>query len=382
MKIETSIKKLMEYIETENYRGYDPYDALKSPLFKLPVFRSNKVMRFGVQQVSKRSFFNLRPFLAIPKGMNPVTLGLCIQAYSYLSQVDKDTSDTYIQRIESLLNDLEKMISRGYSGACWGYDFDWQARNATIPATMPTIVATGIITNALFSAYSITGSERALALCKSAGNFVLNDLQRIYDGELFCFSYSPPGKQQVLNASMKGARLLAQVYSVTFDSKLKELAKNAVSFVVNKQRRDGSWPYAATGSATWTDNYHTGYILDCLDEYIKHTGDRDFDKSLKNGYSYYKSNFFDDHSIPKFYNNRIYPVDCTAAGQSLLTLARFGDTDLASNVANWMIAHMQDSDGHFYYHKTKYLLQKTSFMRWSNAWMFAGLAYLLFILSD
>ena len=372
----------MEYIETENYRGYDPYDALKSPLFKLPLLRSWKVVRFGAQQVNKRSYFNFRPILAIPKGLNPVTLGLCIQAYAYLSQINKGNSEIYLHKIGILLKELEKMILNGYSGACWGYDFDWQARNATIPANMPTIVATGIITNALFSAYSLTGSEHAFALCNSASNFVLNDLQRMYEGETFCFSYSPLDKQQVLNASMKGTRLLAQVYSINHDNKLKEAAKNAASFVVNNQRKDGSWPYAATGSASWTDNYHTGYILDCLDEYIKHTGDREFDSCLKNGYSYYKSNFFDDHSIPKFYNNRTYPVDCTAAGQSLLTLARFGDTELASNVANWMIAHMQDRDGHFYYHKTRYFMQRTSFMRWSNAWMFAGLAYLLYKLKN
>ena len=84
--IEESLRKLINYIESQNYRGYDPYDALKSPLFKLPVLRSNKLIRFGSQQLVKRSPVNLRPLLGIPKGYNPVTLGLCIQGYSYLAQ--------------------------------------------------------------------------------------------------------------------------------------------------------------------------------------------------------------------------------------------------------------------------------------------------------
>ena len=82
--IEESLQRLVNYIESQNYRGYDPYDALKSPLFRLPILKSNKLIRFGAQQLVKRSPLNLRPLLGIPKGYNPVTLGLCIQGYSNL----------------------------------------------------------------------------------------------------------------------------------------------------------------------------------------------------------------------------------------------------------------------------------------------------------
>ncbi|MBK6912284.1 MAG: hypothetical protein IPH11_00855 [Ignavibacteriales bacterium] len=74
-----ALGRLLRYIEKENYRGWDPYDALSSPLFKLPFFRSNKFIRFAAQQAVKRSPINLRPLLFIPKGYNPVTLGLMLQ---------------------------------------------------------------------------------------------------------------------------------------------------------------------------------------------------------------------------------------------------------------------------------------------------------------
>ena len=52
----------------------------------------------------------------------------------------------------------------------------------------------------------------------------MHDLYRTYVNDSFCFSYSPFDKQQVYNASAKGIRLLAQVYSVTKAENLKRIA--------------------------------------------------------------------------------------------------------------------------------------------------------------
>ena len=104
--IKNALDQLERYIENNNYRGYDPYDALKSPLFKLPFFRKNKFVRFGSQQLVKRFPFNIRPLLFVPKGYNPVTLGLCIQGYSYLTQSAPENKATYIKKIEYLVDEL------------------------------------------------------------------------------------------------------------------------------------------------------------------------------------------------------------------------------------------------------------------------------------
>ena len=42
-----------------------------------------------------------------------------------------------------------------------------------------------------------------------------------------------------------------------------------------------------------------------------------------------------------------------------------------------LIDNMQGADGSFYFRKFKWYTNRTSFMRWSNAWMFAALSYLL-----
>jgi len=376
-KILHATGKLQAYIESEKYSGYDPYDGLKSPLFQLPFLKSSKLIRFASQQAVKRSPVDLRPLLQIPKGKNPVTLGLCIQAYSSLLHIHPGDS-SLIEKSNFLVRELEQLIPTGFHGACWGYDFDWEARHAKIPAYQPTVVATGIITHALFQYYTVSGQEKALELCISATRFVLEDLQRTADSAgACCFSYSPFDKQCVFNASMKGARILSQVYGITKEEKLRLEALAAVKFVIRHQQENGSWKYSTAASGTRVDNYHSGYVLDCLDEYRIHTEDRQFDKSIDLGFRYYLEHFFENGNIPKFYDNQLWPVDCTAAAQSLLTLSRFHETARARNVALWMIENMQDEKGYFYFRKFKNQLNKSSFMRWSNAWMFAGLAGLI-----
>lgn len=377
MTLADSLGRLQAYIEKNNYRGFDPYDALKSPFFRLPLLRSFKLARFGMQQVVKRSPVNLRPLLLVPKGYNPVTLGLSIQAYSYMYQSGFREKEDCLKNIDFLISELKDLVPAGFSGACWGYDFDWEARYARIPAYQPTVVATGVITHGLYECYRLTGNEEALSLCKSASAFVLKDLKRHEENNTLCFSYSPFDQQQVYNASMKGARLLAQVYSITGEKHLLDTAKAAVQYVVNRQNEDGSWYYSEKGTGKWIDNYHTGYILDCLDEYIRCTGDKSHSESLQKGVTFYKSHFFTEEHIPKFYHNKTWPVDCTSAGQSILSLCRFGDIGKAKKVAKWMKNNMQSHRGFFYFRKTLSHTIKTPFMRWSQAWMFCGMAYLI-----
>jgi len=375
--LKCSIEKLHHYIEFERYAGWDPFDGLSSPIFQLPVLQSSKLLRFGYQQVHRRLPFNIRPILAIKKEINPVTLGLCIQGYSYLSDFSPEKQEVYRTKIDWCLERLTELQSNGFSGACWGYNFDWEARYVNIPAFSPTIVATGFITNALFECHKFTGHALAADLCKSAAKFITQDINKTIIGDTFCYSYSPSDHQVIYNATMKGARLLAQVYSLTGDGLYIEEAKKTVNFVINNQNEDGSWSYSSGDPRSWVDNFHTAYVLDCLHEYINISQDYSIKSNLEKGLKYYLDNFFTDNAIPKYYHNKIYPIDTTAIAQSLLTLSRFDEDDLANCVANWAILNMQSKRGNFYYQKYRYYSIKIPYMRWSNAWMFVALSSIL-----
>ena len=373
-----SVRAADAYVERHDFRGYDPYDGLATPLARLPGLRSSRLARFGLQQLVRRSPVNVRPLLGIPKGRNPVTYGLMLQGYAYLAVADPKRADRYRSRIDICLRELMALRSHGWSGDCWGYDFDWQGRYSWMPAFTPTVVATGFITNGLFTAYDLLRLEDGIGSCESASRFVLSDLNRTRaENGSFCWSYSPLDSLVVPNATMKGARLCAQVYSLTGDAALAEAARDTVRFVAAHQRVDGAWPYALGDPRGWVDNHHTGYILDALDEYERRTGDTEFAEVKERGWRYYREHFFENGVVPKFYDNRLYPVDATACAQSLLTLCRFGDLATAERVADWVIRRMQRRDGSFVYQRHAHHVVRTPFMRWSVAWLFCALSAVL-----
>jgi hypothetical protein len=382
-KLLESVRAADAYVERHDFRGYDPYDALGSPLVRLPGLRSSRLARFGVQQLVKRSPVNVRPLLRVGKGRNPVTFGLMLQGYAYLAIADPRRSAYYHDRIGLCLRELSDLRSQGWSGDCWGYDFDWQSRSSHIPPFMPTVVATGFITNGLFTAYELVGLRAAFGHCESACRFVLGDLNRtVAEDGSFSWSYSPLDSLVVLNATMKGARLCAQVHSVNADGALAVAARDTVRFVAAHQRPDGAWPYAVDDPRQWVDNHHTGYVLDALDEYERRTGNSEFADVKERGWQYYRRHFFEDGVVPKYYDNRVRPIDATACAQSLLTLCRFGDLVTAERVADWVIRHMQRDDGAFVYQRRTGYVVRTPFMRWSVAWLFCALSAVLHALHE
>jgi hypothetical protein len=374
--IETSFMQLLKHMEDEQFKGYDPYDGLESPLWKLPLMKDADKVQFYFQQLVKRSPLNIRPLLFIRKGLNPVTLGLALQAYTdyYRHTGNPD----FLNKAKGLVTQLDALHTRGFSGHCWGYDFRWASRYALIPAGQPTVVATGIISNALFAFWQTTSDDKTAAMVNSAAKFVEKDLHRTSDSDgNFCFSYSPFDKEQVYNASLKGARILSQSYRISGKSSLKELSMKAVNWVVSKQEKSGAWKYSESKSGYKTDNYHTGYILDCLADCIEINQTPELNTALEMGRAYFLNNFFEISGQPKFYDKAIWPADCTSGGQAILSLLKMKRKPEALKTAHWMINNMQSEKGFFYFRRYNNHVEKTSFMRWSNAWMLASLSALM-----
>jgi hypothetical protein len=371
------LTRLEEYIWNERFRGYDPYDLLTSPIFRSPILKANKTIRFYSQQIFRRIPFNLRGVMQIRKGYNPVTLGVVQLAYLLMSESFPKRRAVFLERSRLCIDELIRLQSKNYSGACWGYDFDWEGRYARIPAFTPTVVATGFITNCLFERYRMLKDEISRSLLESSARFVLYDLQRTTTAAGICFSYSPNDRQQVLNASLKGARLLSQVYALTGVSEYRETAQAAVQFAASCQRPDGSFPYSIGDARHWSDNYHTAYVLDCMKSYGELTNDLQFEQHLARGIEYYKQHFFTSESIPKYYDTRVYPIDATCAAQSIITLTLFGEREFAQRVTQWTINNLFDEEGFVHYQRLRWYTHRTSYMRWSNAWMLLALAYYL-----
>ncbi len=377
-----SFEQLRSCCEASGFKGWDPYDGLNSRLFqRLPRIRENRWARLAWIQFFKRSPINFRPLTGVAKDYNPKGLGLFLHGYCELYKADP--KQEYLDRINELAPVLISLRSEGYSGSCWGYNFDWQARAFFQPKFTPTVVATTFVAFALFEAYEITGNTQYLDVALDSRFFVLNDLNRTVDeaGD-FAFSYSPEDRTQVFNASLLGSRLLAKTYSYTREEQLKAAAERSVRFCCRRQQDNGAWSYGTLPFHQWIDNFHTGYNLECLADYASLTGDQTYNSYLEKGLEYYLSTFFNDpEGRPAYYSDRLYPIDIHNTSQLIITLDKLkiyeSNRDLIDKVLNWTILNMQDGEGYFYYQKKKYFSSRVSYIRWAQAWMFYGLTVYL-----
>jgi len=387
--VASSFLKLKSYCESENFKGWDPYDGLNSKVFQALPIKHLDLARLAWIQFFKRSPINFRKLLLVPKEHNAKGVALFLSGYCNLYHIAKSgnynfgTKKEIEKHIVGLADLLLKMQNTDYSGSCWGYNFDWQARRLFLfPKNLPTVVATSFCVEALLQAYEITKKEEYLETCKSATNFILKDLNRSDFKSGFLFSYSPMnGNNTVLNASLLGAKVLSQLYYYTKDELLKSTAEKTLKACCEAQQEDGSWVYGLLPTQNWIDSFHTGYNLIAIQAYQDNTGDLQFQGHIKKGFQYYIKNFFLTDGAPKYYHNKTYPIDIHCPGQLFVTLAKTNkfaeNKDLATNVLEWTLNNMQDKKGFFYYQIKKGISSKISYMRWSNAFMFNAFTYYL-----
>ena len=380
--IQNSFDKLKSAFESipkeERFKGYDPFDGLNSPLIKNTFLGRNKWVRLAWLQFFKRSTINARPLVGIKKEENPQALAIFLLSYCKLYSFEK--KGEYLIDINYLADRIIALQQTKWSGACWSYPFPWQARAFYQPANTPLIIPTAYCFNALLDAYELTGNSEYKETALSSSQFVINDLNRTYDGELFAFSYSPLDTSVVYNASLMASQMLARSYSLTKSETLKNAAELSVKFCINRQQENGSWTYGAQPFHQWIDNFHTGYNLYCLVDYANFCNDQKFDKQIENGFNYYLGTFFNEDGFSKYYNNQKFPLDINNAAQLIITLDKTGKLNenqyLIESVMSFAIENMQSKNGWFYYQKHKNFTNKIIYLRWSNSWMFYAFSLL------
>lgn len=371
----------MAYVEAEDYAGYDPYDALNSPLIRRLGARS-KWVRIGATHLLRRSPINFRSLLGIRKGHNPKGIGLFLWGYSKLYAVHKEPR--YLEKIDYLLDRLEQLKSPGYSGNCWGYNFDWQSWTFFRPAGTPTVVNTSFIGHALLDCFELAGRRRALELAVSIKDFLLSDLHRTVLDDTFCFSYTPVDTEAVHNANLLGASILARLSGYCDDERLKPAVLASLNYSMRHQHEDGSWFYAETELQSWIDSFHTGFNLQAI-RYILNAGyASEYREAYRKGVEFYAKNFFLEDGTPKYYHNRIYPIDIHAPAQAICFFSQEGDQyrELVERVAAWMLKNMCGGKGFFCFRKGRLLTNRIPYMRWSQAWVFHALTEYLWTAAE
>jgi hypothetical protein len=377
--IQSATLKLLNYCRENQWAGYDPYDALNSKVLTTLPFLDKRLPRIAMTQALKRSPINIRPLLSIPKTQNPKALALFLSSLLRLSKLGLLQQQ---ETIGSLIDRLIALRSPGMEYWCWGYSFPWQTRRLIVPAASANLVCTVFVANALLDAYEELAEPRCLTMAASAAEYLLNELYWC-DGQAAGFSYPLPSlRNQVYNANFLAAALLCRVHRLTGNIGLLNPAMRATRWSVAAQDSGGSWNYGAAASQRWIDNFHTGYNLCALRSISKDAETSEFDLPLQSGFAFYIGNFFREDGAAKYFHNRTYPIDIHAVAQSVITLLEMSDLNpdsalLAHSVLDWAMKHMWDERGFFYYRVLRLVTIRTSYMRWSQAWMLLAMTNFL-----
>jgi hypothetical protein len=392
---------LWKWCRAQGFAGYDPYDALNSRLFQATPLRHSRTARLIWTQFHKRSPINFRSLVRIPRERN--SKGIALFALAALAHYRRARTKEAEIEARDLLDDLMWMRLKGFSGAAWGYNFDWQSRVFFAPRGTPTIVPTAFAARALCEAAEVFGPDEYLPFARKICDFILNDLKRVDEsGDEVCFSYSTVDSTRVFNASLLAGEALATIGKLTGEESLCEWARRAARYVGRRQSADGSWAYGADQSQSWSDNFHTAFILTSLSRIVDAlssepgaphpSGSRgvvdtgglldELDNTLRRGYEFWQERFFLDNGWPKYYPDRLYPADAHSAASAIVALVELrghipSTMILAEKIAQWAVENLRDRRGFFYHQRRRFHNVRIPYMRWSEAWMAYALARLL-----
>ena len=375
--VEGSLKLLQRWVESKQYRAYDPGDGQMSFLRTL-TFGSQTLERILTGTVL-RSPFNIRPLLGIKPHTS--TKGMGYMAWGYLRRFHATRDPLYAQRARMCLDWLLDHRSPGYADLCWGNEFTFTTRAGRIPQGEPTIVWSGLIGQAFVDAFEVIGDPRYLEAAKSTCDWILK-LPREWTSNGVCLSYVPFDQVSIHNSNMIGAALLARVGGLTGRGEAIDVARQAMRYSCERQNPDGAWFYGEAKKYHWIDSFHTGYNLDSLKRYVDSTNDIEFVEHMLRGYEYFKRSFVESDGRTKYMHDRLLPIDIQCAAQAIDTLSFFSAADpqalgLATRVARWMISHMQAPEGYFYYRDIGWTKIRTPMFHWGQGTTFKALAHFM-----
>ena len=230
----------LSYLERHNYKSFDLYDGLLSPLAILAF--TNSLRRVLIQLI-KRLPPNSRKLLRIPKTQMAVTLANALEASVVYNGIGSNVDSSPL---------AEEILRKQNVDGGWGYEFDASLRWGSYSKEMSNIIATYFCTKALTSA-GIDGDWKIRAR---------EYVTRLHNNKFF--RYAESSSVLIHNANYLGAATLAYLGGKN------NLISSALATSNTHQRPNGSWAYGNRSNLGWIDNFHTCYILIALLELEKY----------------------------------------------------------------------------------------------------------------
>jgi hypothetical protein len=374
--LEDAVARIRDWGEARDWRGYDPYDALTSPLAPVLSFGTPLGRRL-LTQVVKLSPLNLRPVIGVRPAWNAKALALVAAGYARLAAAADDEP----ARAESgrWLEWLVRHHAGDEAGLAWGYHFDVQTRFFCYPRGTPNTIATSFAAQALLDGCELLGEDRWAPFARDAAHH-LRDRMLARDRGSAYFRYLETAPALVHNANALACAVLVRAATAAGEPQLLEPAGEALQTTLRAQRADGSWPYAEEGGGSWVDNFHTGYVLESLA--VCDGALPEVRQALQRGLDYWDRMLFLADGTPKYFSHRLWPIDAHCYAQAIdtwIAVAPWHPSALAraTRLAELLVARMLDPSGSVHFQRRRLWTSRVPFIRWTTAPAFRALAGLL-----
>ena len=367
-----TVDSIRRWGEAHDWAGYDPYDALNSPLAPYLTLGTAFGSR-ALTQLVKRSPVNLRPLLRVRPAHNDKALGLVASGYARLALArgDDTAADAARRWLDRVVSDA--VVDGG--GRAWGYHFDVRTRFFGYAKGTPNTIATAFVAHALLDGLELLGDPRFGEAAREATVFLLEQMLDD-EGDAPFFRYVQGEPALVHNANLLACSVAVRTSAVR-DERLDERIAAAVAASVGAQRGDGSWPYAAGPIGDWVDNFHTGYVLESLGRCAVLIDG--LARPLERGFDYWERELFRPSGEPRPAPGRRVPVDAHDYAQAIETwlsaLHRRHDAfERAEHTAELLASEMLNPAGYVNFQRGRVLTNRVAFVRWTTAPTFRALA--------
>jgi hypothetical protein len=377
VRLVETLRSLEAWGADRQWLGPDPSEGLNAE--RLSILKTRPLGRRLLIQLVKRSPVDLRPVLRIRPAYDAAGLAQVAAAYARSTFLSPEARDAKLRNTLRILGNLRRTE---YDVPCWSYHFDGETRVGSYPRTMPNTIATSFVGMALIDAYELTGEGRLLELAVGTGEFFLRYIRQTEAEDRGAyFGYWVGNTTPIHNANMLVCALLARLFQHTGRDELRRSAEAGVAYCLERQRGDGSWPYGEQPNLMWVDGFHTGYVLESLLACLSAGIDDRIPDAVERGLDFYRRALFLAGGTPKYFANRIYPIDAQCVAQGIQTFARAtmldaGYEDWAWKVFGFALARMRRRDGAFIFQRGRLWRNSTPHIRWVEAPMFLALTHL------
>ncbi len=376
-------RRLSRWAAQHEWRGTDPYEGLSaSRRFVAPLKWTPLGRRLLIQAV-KRSALDLRPILGIQAEPNAASVAWVVSAISRNGFLAEGEAQAML--IDAL-RCLDGLRLPDREEPCWGYPFDVQSRVFFYSRRQPNTIATAFAGHAMLDAYTAMGDGELLEKARGAGLFFLRRVPQADAADGAYFGYLPGDRSPIHNSNLLAAGLLARLSGLGGDRDgFGSAAEAAVRYSTARQRADGSWPYGEMPKLGWVDNFHTGYVLDalrvCADAGVAAKVAED---AWSSGLAYYRRTFFLADGTPRYYPDRVFPIDAQSVAQGIQTLSIAARRDPSCARQAWEVfgfaqRRMLADDGLPIFQRRRHWSNRAPHFRWVVAPMLLALAHLLAI---